>query len=70
MSLYTQFGELYSMLRDNGYEKILNHNKIFDGKFSNLEKFKELLDNQKFDKLTDEQLSIINDFKRLISGKL
>ena len=24
MYLYTEFGELYSILRDNGYEKILN----------------------------------------------
>ena len=69
MYLYTEFGELYSILRDNGYEKILNDNQIFDGNFSNLEKFKNLLSNQKnFDNLTNEQLNVINNFRTFILG--
>ena len=28
MYLYTEFGELYSILRDNGYEEILNDNQM------------------------------------------
>ena len=71
MYLYTEFGELYSILRDNGYEKILNDNQIFDGNFSNLEKFRNLLSNQKnFDNLTNEQLNVINNFRTFISGQV
>ena len=69
MYLYTEFGELYSILRDNGYEEILNDNQIFDGGFSNLEKFKNLLSNQNFDNLTNEQLNVINNFRTLKGSK-
>ena len=58
------------ILRDNGYEEILNDNQIFDGGFSNLEKFKNLLSNQNFDNLTNEQLNVINNFRTFISGQV
>ena len=50
--------------------EILNDNQIFDGGFSNLEKFKNLLSNQNFDNLTNEQLNVINNFRTFISGQV
>ena len=55
---------------EHGYEEILNDNQIFDGGFSNLEKFKNLLSNQNFDNLTNEQLNVINNFRTFISGQV
>ena len=68
MCLYTEFGELYSILRNNGYEEILNTYNILNGDFSNFDKFKDLLNNENFNNLTNEQQKVINDAKTFISG--